>query len=82
MKERCQAANEDTTTSEDVTNVRSKLMKHKAFEAELAANKIKIDGLKETGAEIVDVDPEKKPEVRDEWTGKRGKTNFLKYKSW
>jgi len=49
----------------DPTNVRSKLQKHKAFQAELHANKIKIDALKKTGDDIIEQNPEAKPDVDD-----------------
>lgn len=45
MNERLQSAN-DESYKEDMSNLRSKLLKHSAFEAELNANKIKIDALK------------------------------------
>lgn len=44
MNERFQLASEETY--DDLTNLRSKLMKHAAFEAELESNKTKIIGLK------------------------------------
>lgn len=44
MNERLQSASDESY--KDLTNVRSKLIKHAAFEAELEANKTKIDALK------------------------------------
>ena len=45
MNERYQSASDESY--KDVQNVRSKLQKHAAFEAELEANKVKIEALKE-----------------------------------
>jgi spectrin beta len=61
MNERFLLASEESY--EDLTNLRSKLMKHTAFEAELESNKTKIEALKKTGSEISEVDPENKPVV-------------------
>lgn len=61
MNERLQSASDESY--KDLTNVRSKLIKHAAFEAELEANKTKIDALKKTGDEIVESNPETKPEI-------------------
>lgn len=44
MGDRLKSASDESY--KDPTNVRSKLLKHKVFEAELEANKIKIDALK------------------------------------
>ena len=44
MGDRLKSASDESY--KDPTNVRSKLLKHKVFEAELEANKIKIDTLK------------------------------------
>lgn len=45
MNERMHSAT-DESYKDDTSNMRSKLLKHNAFEAELNANKIKIDALK------------------------------------
>ena len=45
MNERMHSAT-DESYKDDTSNMRSKLLKHTAFEAELNANKIKIDALK------------------------------------
>ena len=44
MGDRLKSASDESY--KDPTNIRSKLLKHKVFEAELEANKIKIDALK------------------------------------
>ena len=48
MNERLQSASDESY--KDLTNVRSKLIKHEAFEAELDANKIKIEALKKVSS--------------------------------
>jgi len=45
MNERMHSAT-DESYKDDTSNMRSKLLKHQAFEAELNANKIKMDTLK------------------------------------
>ena len=45
MNERLQSASDESY--KESTNVRSKLIKHSVFEAELDANKVKMDILKE-----------------------------------
>lgn len=62
MNERMHSAT-DESYKEDTSNMRSKLLKHAAFEAELNANKIKIDALKKTGAELIEEKEETRPEV-------------------
>ena len=50
MNERFLLASEESY--EDLTNLRSKLMKHAAFEAELESNKTKIEALKKVSKSI------------------------------
>ena len=52
MNERLQSAT-DESYKDDTSNLRSKLLKHSAFEAELNANEIKIDALKKVGYNFV-----------------------------
>ncbi|XP_066281028.1 spectrin beta chain, non-erythrocytic 5-like isoform X2 [Branchiostoma lanceolatum] len=40
----------------DPTNLQSKLQKHQAFEAELSANKGRVDGVKREGEDLIDAD--------------------------
>ena len=47
MDDRQKSASDESY--KDLTNVRSKLLKHKVFEAELEFNSIKIDALKKVG---------------------------------
>ena len=51
MNERMHYAT-DETYKDDTSNMRSKLLKHSAFEAELNANKIKIDALKKVSNRV------------------------------
>ncbi|XP_031552905.1 spectrin beta chain, non-erythrocytic 1-like isoform X2 [Actinia tenebrosa] len=61
LKEKHQVASEETYR--ELSNIGGKVMKHKAFEAELMANKERLDQISESGLEIAQEKPESKPEI-------------------
>ncbi|XP_065656363.1 spectrin beta chain, non-erythrocytic 1 isoform X4 [Hydra vulgaris] len=63
MNERLQSASDESY--KENTNIRSKLIKHTVFEAELDANKVKMDILKENGQDIIKSNPNSMQVVKE-----------------
>ncbi|XP_032239849.2 spectrin beta chain isoform X2 [Nematostella vectensis] len=61
LNEKHQVASEESYR--DLSNIQGKVMKHEAFEAELQANKERLDQISESGRDLADEKPENKPEI-------------------
>lgn len=66
MREKLKVASEQNYL--DPTNIQGKLQKHSNFEAELQANKLRIDKVKDDGQKLVDDDHFASPQVKDRMT--------------
>eukprot|EP00795_Rhopilema_esculentum_P013447 gene13447-4319_t len=61
LNDRLKVASEEP--HQELTNLRSKLTKHQAFEMELQANKQKIESINEDGKQLIEENTENSPEV-------------------
>eukprot|EP00794_Sanderia_malayensis_P017794 gene17794-19571_t len=62
LNDRLKVASEEPAQQE-LTNLRSKLTKHQAFEMELQANRQKIESINEDGKQLIEEDENNSPEV-------------------
>ncbi|KAK2552536.1 Spectrin beta chain [Acropora cervicornis] len=63
LNERLLIASEETYR--DLSNIQGKVKKHKTFEAEIQANKERLDNICESGNNIAEEKPENRPEIDD-----------------
>ncbi|KAJ7388705.1 hypothetical protein OS493_036144 [Desmophyllum pertusum] len=61
LNERLLIASEETYR--DLSNIQGKVMKHRAFEAEMQANKERLDNICESGSNIAEEKPDNRPEI-------------------
>lgn len=63
LNERLLIASEETYR--DLSNIQGKVMKHRTFEAEIQANKERLDNICESGNNIAEEKPQNRPEIED-----------------
>ncbi|KAM7448230.1 hypothetical protein ABFA07_003643 [Porites harrisoni] len=63
LNERLLIASEETYR--DLSNIQGKVMKHRTFEAEIQANKERLDTICESGNNIAEEKPENRPEIEE-----------------